>query len=314
MGRKIRELRPDVVTIHWVSADTISLNEILKINVPVIIILHDLWFLLGCSAYPGKDTRHITGFTAKNSNLIERLIWRRKKKLSEQRAIYFVAPSKWAASVAKQSVVGGKQSCLAIPNPMDVALFQFDLAKVKDNRKFTILFGCNGGTKNPYKGFNDLRSALERIPAEVANRMRVVVFGESSKPCSINGVAVTYLCKITKVEYLIEVYHNADMFAFPSIEVTQGQTKIEALACGLPVVAFDRTACAEGIIHKETGWIAQDGDIAGYKDGILWWYEKCSNKAVFRKLRKKISLSAHENYSENTIIRQWLDLFRELRP
>ena len=57
MAREANKLNPDVVVIHWISADTIALEEIRKIKAPVVIVLHDLWFLLGITPYPGKIGR-----------------------------------------------------------------------------------------------------------------------------------------------------------------------------------------------------------------------------------------------------------------
>lgn len=49
-------------------------------------------------------------------------------------------------------------------------------------------------------------------------------------------------------------------------------TKVEALLCGLPVIAFGRTACAEGIEHGVTGWIASNGDFAAYAGGLSYYF------------------------------------------
>jgi len=38
---------------------------------------------------------------------------------------------------------------------------------------------------------------------------------------------------------LLEIYRSCDVFVFPSITDTLGLVNIEALACGLPVIAYD---------------------------------------------------------------------------
>jgi len=312
MECEINRLSPDIVMIHWVSADTIALSEICKIKAPVVIVLHDLWFLLGTAAYPGQDKRYITGFSYKNSRLLDWWLWRRKKKISEQRSICFVAPSKWAESVARSSVVGAGQRCLSIPYPLDTTLFKFDPMKIKEHDKFTILFGCNGGRRNPYKGFDVLNLALQHVPIDIAKKMRLIVFGEQSAPYIMNGVDVEFLGKISKTCKLVDAYLSADMFAFPSIEETMGQTKIEAMACGLPVVAFDRTACPEGIIHAETGWFAHDGRVDEFRDGILWCYERWLDKKSFCEWRMEISRQTRNKYNEGDIIQKWITLYHSI--
>jgi glycosyltransferase involved in cell wall biosynthesis len=75
----------------------------------------------------------------------------------------------------------------------------------------------------------------------------------------------------------------------------------------LPVVAFDRTACADGILHKETGWIAPDGDVRSFCEGILWWRER-SRKEDWLAIREKISAAAAVVYRRAAIVDAWQKL------
>ena len=80
-------------------------------------------------------------------------------------------------------------------------------------------------------------------------------------------------------------------------------TKIEALLCGLPVITFDRTACAEGVVHGQTGWVAADGDLRGFAEGILHYH------ALFKKneliaLRAKIAQLAKVSFSSQRTVEQ----------
>jgi glycosyltransferase involved in cell wall biosynthesis len=134
------------------------------------------------------------------------------------------------------------------------------------------------------------------------------VFGETAPSYAVNGVEVSFLGELTTAEDLVAAYHDADLFAFPSRQETQGQTKAEAMACGLPVVAFERTACAEGIIHKETGWIAPDGDISAFCAGLLWWFNRSLNEDWIQ-IRRNISSIANTTYDASSIMVAWRKLF-----
>ena len=60
-------------------------------------------------------------------------------------------------------------------------------------------------------------------------------------------------------EDLAAHYASADLFLFPSLTETYGNVTLEALASGLPVVAYRMAAAAELIRHGENGMLADPG-------------------------------------------------------
>lgn len=56
-------------------------------------------------------------------------------------------------------------------------------------------------------------------------------------------------------EALAKHYANMDLFLFPSLTETYGNVVAEALASGLPVVAYDRAAAGELIQPGKNGWL-----------------------------------------------------------
>jgi glycosyltransferase involved in cell wall biosynthesis len=59
-------------------------------------------------------------------------------------------------------------------------------------------------------------------------------------------------------------YASADLFLFPSMSETFGNVALEAMASGLPVVAFDYAAPQRYIRHAHDGWLAPFGDEASF--------------------------------------------------
>ncbi len=57
-------------------------------------------------------------------------------------------------------------------------------------------------------------------------------------------------------------YASADLFLFPSLTETFGNVVPEAMASGLPVLAYDCAAAAQLVRTGETGWLAAPGDEA----------------------------------------------------
>lgn len=84
---------------------------------------------------------------------------------------------------------------------------------------------------------------------------------------------------------------------------------IEAMACGLPVVAFDFKCGPKDIISNgENGLIIPNGDIKALAEGMVRLMEN-------NDIRKSMSLNARkivDTYSEKTVMDKWIALFNSL--
>ena len=63
---------------------------------------------------------------------------------------------------------------------------------------------------------------------------------------------------------LATAYASADLFLFPSLTETFGNVVTEALASGLPVVAYDQAAAGEHIVSERNGLTVAAGDEAAF--------------------------------------------------
>jgi len=70
-------------------------------------------------------------------------------------------------------------------------------------------------------------------------------------------------------EDLAAHYASADLFLFPSLTETYGNVTLEALASGLPVVAYRMAAAAELIRHGDNGMLADPGISAQFVRAAL---------------------------------------------
>lgn len=84
---------------------------------------------------------------------------------------------------------------------------------------------------------------------------------------------------------------------------------IEAMACGLPAISFDFKCGPKDIIrHGENGLLVENGNIQGLAEAMMTLMED-------EELRRRMSVEARkvtETYSEEVVMKQWIDLFERL--
>lgn len=85
-----------------------------------------------------------------------------------------------------------------------------------------------------------------------------------------------YFAGMRTGEDLAAHYASADLFLFPSLTETYGNVVAEAMASGLPVIAYRSAAAAELIVQQKNGMVASPGDERAYVDGALWLLEETS--------------------------------------
>lgn len=92
-------------------------------------------------------------------------------------------------------------------------------------------------------------------------RARMVVVGDGPQLARMRAEHPRFMYAGRRTgEELARYYASADMFVFPSLTDTYGNVVPEALASGLPVVAFDRAAAGELVTYGENGFLAPVAD------------------------------------------------------
>lgn len=304
---KLKELKPDIVHIHRTNAEVAPFRQLEKLPYKVVFHLHDIWAFNAVAAYPGKDLRYVTGFTKENSKWFERRTIAAKRHAMEKLKPVFIGPSDWICRCCRSSVVAKGCKTIKVPYVFDQR-FDFRGQCHGQRDKFVALFGCFKGTKNKFKGWDDVVGAVRLLPAELRRKMEIHVFGEDGDDFEIEGVRIHLLGNIFDSERLIEIYNSADVFMLASREDNSPLTKFEALYCGLPVLAFDRTGCAEYIEAKRNGWVAKDGDLGSFADGIAYYMDLFFKGQI---LHAEISRSSRDSFAPARIVAQTLAAYQE---
>ena len=106
-----------------------------------------------------------------------------------------------------------------------------------------------------------------------------------------------------------EEYANSSMLVMSSNYEGFPMVMIEAMACGLPVVSYDFQCGPKDIIQQGVnGLLVKNGDIQGLAEAMMMVMGD-------EELRKRMSEEAKkvtETYSEEKVMKQWMDLFEGL--
>lgn len=306
--KEVMKLNPDIVHIHWIQNITVGIRELTRIKCPIVWTLHDLWPMLGTESSPTSDW-YKEG--APSKGILNKIAWKVKRRvISELKdQICVVGSSRWVCEAARASVVFRGCRVEQIPLPISDEFY----AKAWDvmcrsripNKRFVILFGASGSYKNPIKGFDRLQEAMSKLPNEVKRRCEIHIFGCDAASFICEGVSYHFRGRHSP-EHMPHIYRQCDLLAFPSRQETWGQVKVEALVCGVPVVAFNESACGEGIVHGESGWIAKPGDIQSYADGLLYYYK------IWERTGTTLFSKNYSEYTSDCVGKQWRNLYKTL--
>ncbi len=109
------------------------------------------------------------------------------------------------------------------------------------------------------------RAIERRVPAS-----RLVLVGGGPLEAELRSASPgVVLAGQRRGDDLAAHYASADLFLFPSLTETFGNVTTEALASGLPVVAFDYAAAAQVIDHGVHGLRVPFGDAAAFAEAAL---------------------------------------------
>ena len=270
----------DLVHLHWINCEMMSIADIGGLTKPVVWTLHDMWAFCGAEHYTDGH-RYRDGYTAANRPSTEAgfdldcWTWRRKQR-HWRRPFQIVTPSRWLADCVKQSTLMGDWPVTVIPNPIDMEVWQpVDKRHARQLLNLPpdapiLLFGALGGDEDPRKGFDLLRNALQHLQGRVAG-LELIVFGQLTPTQETPlGFPVRHTGYLHDDDKLRLLYSAADAVAVPSRLEAFGQTASEAHACATPVVAFNTGGLSDIVAHRQTGYLARPFDVQDLAAGIEW--------------------------------------------
>jgi glycosyltransferase involved in cell wall biosynthesis len=318
-SQKLNRSNVDVVHLHWIHGEMMSVDDLGSIEKPLVWTLHDMWAFSGAEHY-SEALRWEEGYKQSNRPKDEtgfdlnRWNWLRKRK-AWRKPIQIVTPSQWLASCVKGSALMCNWPVEVIPNPINVDQWTPEDKKQARNKLGLpqdvplILFGAIGGAADPRKGFDLLQEALHQLSGRI-NGLELVVFGQAAPTQPVDlGFPVHYLGHLASEADMQMAYSAADALIAPSKQEVFGQTASEAHACGCPAVAFEGTGLADVVEHQKTGYLAKAGNIQDLANGITWVLDSVSKSDALNLAARKRAI---EKFSYPVVAQQYQNIYSKV--
>lgn len=135
------------------------------------------------------------------------------------------------------------------------------------------------------------RSECERLARELGFNLKTDVFF------------------LGKQEAVYDILNASDLFILPSQSESFGLSALEAMACGVPTITSSVGGLPELVVHNETGFIAEIGDIermAKYAIDLL------TNNTKYKKFSENARNRAIQLYSKEKIVSQYEAFYQKV--
>lgn len=310
----------DIVNLHWINGEMLSIEQISKIKKPIVWTLHDMWAICGSEHYT-TTKRWERGYISNNRLPneigidIDKWCWRRKVR-NWRKTLTIVCPSNDLAKCVKKSFLFRDNPIHVIPNPIDTEKWRpiekanaKELLKISQETKL-ILFGAIGGTKDPRKGFDLLIKSLKILKeTRSLSNIKLLIFGQLQPKEHIDfGFPTIYAGHLHDDLSLDILYSASELMIVPSRQEILPLTAQEAIACGTPVVGFDIGGLEDIVVNKSNGYLAKPFNTNDLANGIEWVINN-NNKGEISSSARSFAI---KKFSRKNISKKYLKIFEEI--
>lgn len=317
----------DIINLHWINGGFLSLNSLKKIGElkkPIVWTLHDMWAFTGGCHYSSGCEKFIDNclkcpsLLFKSESDLSEKIFSIKKEIFENLNLTIVTCSKWLAKEASRSRLFSNKKIIIIPNPIDTDFFKpLNLKTSRENlqlpldKKIILLGAMN--LKDERKGFRYLVEALNIIKDTkniLIPEFELLVFGKLDATLLDKiPIKVHQLGKLNTENEIVMAYTSADIYVAPSLEDNLPNTIMEAMACGVPVAAFNVGGIPDMIDNGQNGILAEVKSSNDLADGIR-------RILVDKELHRNFSGAAREKtlkqFNRKTITEKYYEVYSSI--
>jgi glycosyltransferase involved in cell wall biosynthesis len=320
----LRQLpRSDVIHLHWIAGfvDYRSFFSRVPNHVPIIWTLHDMNPFTGGCHYTEECRRFVKRcgecpqLGSNKVRDLSRWIWNQKQRILTQidpGRLHVVAPCRWMAAEVKCSSLLGRFNVTIIAHGLDTDLFSprnrfvaREAFQIPEHAR-VVLFVAHSSLDRR-KGFTLLAEALAGMGC--IDDLFLLSLGEG-KPTLKEEIPHLHLGYINNERILSLVYSAANVFVIPSLQEAFGQTALESMACGTPVVGFDVGGIPDFVRHGKTGLLAPLRDVRELRSAIVALLQ---DPAKLDEVAAHCRRVAQEEYSYQVQVQHYIDLYETIR-
>ena len=338
LGKEINYLyqsnKIDIVNLHWLDDNTISIAEIGKLKPPIVWTLHDQWPYCGTEHYSdfnyfgntvNKEERFISGYLKSDIRLMDnrkdlnRFVWLKKKHLWGKK-MNIVCPSKWMENCVKKSALMHNWPSHVIPNPIEVNFWipiNKLLAKKSLNlspNKLMILYMSGSGKSTYRKGVDlfikSINKLQQKFKSHKCDDFELLIFGDSNPFEKSKTFFKYHFLGPQKDDISLRlIYSAADLFIISSRQDNLPNVGIEAHSCGTPIVAFNTGGLEDIVDHGKTGLLAESFEIDSLSNLI---YKVLTENDLRLNMSNNARQRAIDKWSMEVISKLYFNLYSKI--
>ncbi len=164
----------------------------------------------------------------------------------------------------------------------------------------------------PVKRVSDTIRVLNLVKKEVPAKLLLIGDGPDRSECERLSRELNIqkdVIFLGKQDGLTDILGASDLFLMPSQSESFGLSALEAMACGVPAITSSVGGLPELVLHNQTGFISEIGDIermAKYTIDLL------GNEKKMNKFRKNSRERAVNNFEKSLVIPEYENYYNEV--
>lgn len=318
--------KPSVLHLHNLHGGYFDPRALtaLSSEIPVMLTLHDAWLLSGNCAHSFGCERWKTGcgdcpdITIYPGLKVDStaLNWQRRKEIFTQAQLYVATPCQWLMDKVKESILAPAMiEGRVIPNGVDTSIFypgEKELVRRELGLPINepiLLFVANGIKNNPFKDYSTLRKTIELLGEQSQTPLHFIALGEDGEQEQVGQVTIHYISRISDMKLVTQYYRASDLYIHVAKAETFPNTVLEAMACGVPVIASNVGGIPEQVDDGITGLLipAQNAELMARSASLL-----LKDPILREKMGKAAMLKVKDRFTLTHQVEQYLQWYEEI--